>query len=574
MHVQATFPVSRAQAELAIPVWAPGSYLIRDFSAQLENMQVRGGSGRNLPARKISKNRWRIDTSGETEFTASYEVWAGVLNVSSSWVESSVALINGSGVFMYTDETRGLPQQVRIVLPADWADVHTSLRSVGPPGFYQAGDYDELVDSPIMAGNTVAFQFVVDGQPYELALSGQNRFWDGERSRADVERIVKAQQDFWGDVPFSQKYHFLNYFMGPVGGLEHDHSTVLMSNPLAMRKRSDYIKWLGLVSHEFFHAWNVRRMRPAAIAEYDYDQEMYTRELWLAEGLTSYYDNLLLLRSGLIEVNEYLDLLAREIRNYETTPGREVRSAEQASFDTWIKHYRPDENSVNSTVSYYRKGALIGFVADVAIRRETDGDASLDDVMRTMFQRYPSPEQGGYPPGTFEAIVEELAGPGVRASVEDMLRTTTDPAIDEALQWYGLLLDRGSGFTVKAEAAETGLPAGLGVIWDDRGHRLMVEQVVQGHAASEAGLLPGDELLAIAGNRVTPLDYVLLIQRLKPGEKVQLLVSRHGRILALEAEVQPAIPETYRIVPDPKIRRRQKQRMEDWLGLELLFSKS
>ena len=263
-------------------------------------------------------------------------------------------------------------------------------------------------------------------------------------SRDDVAKIVEAQQAFWEVNPFEREYLFLNFFMGPFGGLEHDHSTVLMSGLWQVAKREDYIKWLGLVSHEFFHAWNVRRMRPEALARYDYDAEVYTRELWLAEGLTSYYDDLLLFRAGLIDVSDYFLLLAAEIRTYESMPGRQVRSAEHASFDTWVKQYKPDENSVNSTVSYYRKGAVIGFVTDTAIRRETDNRASLDTVMREMYRRYGPDGQGkgAYPPGAFEAVVEELGGPGVRAFVEDLLRSTADPDVDDALGRERRCMDR------------------------------------------------------------------------------------------------------------------------------------
>jgi predicted metalloprotease with PDZ domain len=291
--------------------------------------------------------------------------------------------------------------------------------------------------------------------------------------------------------PFAREYPLFNYFMGPFGGLEHDHSTVMLCDPWQMSGRTSYVKWLGLVSHEFFHAWNVRRLRPQGLARYDYDREMYTRELWLAEGLTSYYDDLLLFRSGLIDVVDYLNLLAQEIRNYEVMPGRQVRSAEHASFDTWIKQYQPDENSINSTVSYYRKGALIGFVTDTRIRRETRSRRSLDDVMREMYRRYGpgGPGRGSYPPSAFEGVVEELAGAEVRRFVEDLLRTTDDPDVDAALEWFGLSLDRSSG-PGAGEEAESSQRAGLGVIWDDASDRLVAQHVILGHAAAEAGMVP------------------------------------------------------------------------------------
>ena len=229
-------------------------------------------------------------------------------------------------------------------------------------------------------------------------------------------------------------------------------------------------------------------MRPQALANYDYEKEVYTRELWLAEGLSSYYDNLLLFRSGLIEVNEYFNLLASEIRNYETVPGREVRSAELASFDSWIKHYVPDANSVNSTVSYYRKGAVIGFVTDSAIRRETDGNKSLDDVMRQMYQQYgpDGPGDGSYPPGAFENVLQELAGSGVRSMVDELLKSTRDPDVDAALAWYGLKLNRAPQRSA-AERAGTPVPVGMGVSWTSDDFLLRVENVINGGAAATAG---------------------------------------------------------------------------------------
>jgi predicted metalloprotease with PDZ domain len=407
-----------------------------------------------------------------------------------------------------------------------------------------------------------------------LVFPAGNTLWDAVRARDDVAKIVEAHQSFWDFDPFQREYLFLNFFMGPFGGLEHDHSTVMMFGPWQMVGRRDYLKWLGLVSHEFFHAWNVRRMRPAALATYDYEREMYTRELWLAEGLSSYYDDLLLFRAGLISVSEYFDLLAQEIRNYELMPGRHVRSAEHASFDTWIKQYQPDSNSINSTVSYYRKGAVIGFVTDTAIRRQTRNRASLDSVMREMFVRYGpnGPGRGAYPPGAFEELVEQVAGADVRRFVEGLLREPGDPDVDAALDWYGLSLDRSTVSNV-TEARDELAPGGLGVNWDASSHQLLAEQVILGRAGAEAGILPGDELLAIDGFRVTTSSYLERIRRLRPGQEVELTLVRHERLLNLRAEVQPAVPDNYAIVTRENLRRSEQQRLEAWLGRELQFSR-
>ena len=568
IHVNSKFPVASEQLELSLPSWNPGSYLIRDFATNLERLQATGPDGRQLTITKISKNRWRLDTRGVAELTLDYDVWAGRMNVAESWVESDYALLNGAGLFLYNEQIRHLPQNVRIELPGSWSAIHTTLKQPEDEPLFLARDYDELIDSPILAGNMVEHDFEVNGQSYSLVLSGENVLWDGPATARDTASIVKAQQDFWGINPFDRKYLFLNLFMDKFSGLEHDHSTVMMCSPWQMRGREDYIKWLGLVSHEFFHSWNIRRMRPAALAEYDYDQEVYTRELWLAEGLTSYYDNLLLFRGSLIEVSDYFKLLAEEIRGYETTPGREARSAELASFDTWIKQYKPDANKVNSTISYYRKGALIGLVSDMEIRRRTKNQASLDTVMREMYARYGpgGTAQGGYPPGAFENIVESTAGQDVRKVVEDLLKTTGDPDIDRALDWYGLELQRTQSLPNGEQA-----PGGIGVKWEISGSALLAEHVVLGHPGAIAGVLPGDELLAIDGLRVTTENHLQRLQKLHPDEQVELTLVRHGRLINLSLTTGTEVPDSYAIVPKPGISNREKKRMEAWLGRELKF---
>lgn len=574
VHVRLNMPVTGGQLELSMPSWTPGSYMIRDYAAHVENFQAGGEGGRMLDVVKVAKNLWRINTNGISNLVVDYDVWAGELHVSSSWVSSEFALINGSGIFLYSEESRRWPQQVIVNTPPVWSKTWTSMKAGSGANEFLARDYDELVDSPMVAGNAAEYRFEVDGQGYVLVNTGENGLWNGERSARDVAALVKTQQKFWGVSPFDRDYLFLNFLVEWRGGLEHDFSTVMMTSKWAMRSNKDYIKWLSLVSHEFFHSWNVRRMRPEALAEYNYDSEVYTRELWLAEGLSSYYDNLLLFRSELIDVRDYFELLAAEFRNYETTPGRKIRSAELASFDSWIKHYIPDANSVNSTVSYYRKGSSIGFVADAAIRKETNGKASLDTVMRKMYSQYgpDGPGQGSYPPGAFETVVETVAGPDVRAMIENLLQTTADPDVDQALDWYGLQLDREPGRSA-AEKSGAPVPTGFGLAWDEEENLLIVKNVIQGGAGATAGILPGDELLAINGSRVTAINLEDRMLRLLPDEIVELTLVRQEQLVALPVRVQNAIPKKYSITPKPGIRNRQKYRMEAWLGRDLQFYK-
>ncbi len=576
VEVRLKVPALSQTVDLRMPNWTPGSYLIRDYAANVEGLQAHGETGKVLSVRKVAKNHWQVEAAGETQINVDYSVWAGELAVNAAWVESGFALLNGAGIFLYNEHTRGMPQHVVISLPDSWPTVHVALPRQENTNSFLAQDYDELVDSPILAGNSRAYPFAVDGQDYLLVNQGDEVFWDSAQAAADLQRIVKSIQQFWQNNPLDRPYLFLNVIAMGSGGLEHDFSTVLMSSPWQMRSRGDYVRWLGLAAHEFFHVWNVRRLRPQALSHYDYEHETYTRELWIAEGLTSYYDNLLLFRSGLISVDEYLGLLADEMLKYETSPGRKVRSAEDASFDAWIKHYKPDANSINSDASYYRRGSLIGFVADQKIRRATDDEHSLDDIMRDLYRLYGSSVSGaskGYPPGAFEALVDQRAGESVSQEISSLLTTVADPDVDAALDYYGLLLEREPAGR-SSDATGTVVPTDFGLVWNISQPALLVESVVRGGSGAEAGVLPGDELLAINGHRVDRFNIQDRMLRLQPGEVVELLLARNARVLTLPARVQIAIPEKYRINIQPDINRREKQRMEKWLGFQLSFRRN
>jgi predicted metalloprotease with PDZ domain len=342
-----------------------------------------------------------------------------------------------------------------------------------------------------------------------------------------------------------------------------------MTSRWQMRNRDDYLKWLSLVAHEYFHAWNVRRLKPRELSHTTFEVEQYSSQLWLAEGITSYYDNLLLSRAKIATPVEFFKLLARDLHKFETTPGRHLQSAEAASRDAWIRHYRPVPNSVNSTLSYYTRGAMIGLVLDARLRDETNGRRSLDDVMREMYRRYSA---SGYPEGAFEAVVQELGGDDFGPWLSELLRATTDPDPDEALEWFGLELDRDPDRTA-SEAAGDPVSSGFGVTWEKNVEELVIASVLHGSTGAAAGLLPGDELLAIAGERITreKLDDRLL--RLLPGETVDLLLTRRGRIIELPVELGTAIPKRYQIRSRENLNGRHVRRMESWLGQDLTVSR-
>jgi predicted metalloprotease with PDZ domain len=574
VNVQMFIPVQGESISLSMPNWTPGSYMIREYAAHVESLKARGNSGKNLAVMKTEKNRWQIEVSGETQVSVEYSVWAGELAVNAAWVESDFALLNGAGIFLYNESTRDQPQLLQIDVPGSWGSVHVALPAAGAPYTFLARNYDELLDSPMLLGNPTVHPFEVEGHNYSLINQGDASLWDEAKAAADIARVVQSVQTFWQTNPLERDYLFLNIIADTSGGLEHDYSTVIMSSPWQMRNRNDYIHWLALASHEFFHAWNIRRMRPQVLGQYNYEREAYTRELWLAEGLSSYYDNLLLFRSGLITVDEYLALLAEEIRNYEVSPGRKVHSAEQASFDAWIKHYQPDANSINSSVSYYRKGSLIGFVADAAIREASKQKVSLDDILRDMYRLYgPDGSQShGYPPHAFETLIEQRVGKSVADQIAGLLTKMTDPDVDHALDYYGLQLER-SAARKAAEATNSPVPADFGLVWNSQESVLLVESVVRGGSGADAGVLPYDELLAINGQRVNRLNFQDRMLRLRPGETADLLLVRNGQVLTLQVKVQHALADKYWISIRPNIKQREKDRMEQWLGMQLTFIK-
>jgi predicted metalloprotease with PDZ domain len=562
--VRSEFPVATAETELMMPAWTPGSYKIRDFAANVSQFSAFSADGSALDWRKTGKDRWQIETSQHDSIVVEYEVFTNHLSVRTSWASRAFMLINPGSVLMYNSESRSMPQLVSILADSQRGEVFTSMQSMEGSSAFQAEDYDELVDSPIVIADAPSYRFNVENHEYVLVNAGENEFWDGEQAARDVGKIVKQTQWFWQVNPLEKPYWFLNLSIGAGGGLEHDHSTVMMTARTQTRTRSGYIKWLGLVAHEFFHVWNVRRMRPVELLNYDYQSEQYTEQLWLAEGFTSYYDNLILSRAGLITPKEYMELLAAEIHRLETTPGRLVQSAGESSFDAWIKHYQPNGNTVNTAISYYTKGAIMGFVLDAWLRKESRGRRNLDEVMRKMYGLYATQ---GYRLEDFIQVVVEGGGERAGKFVRSLANQTTELDVDNALDWYGLELIRGE--QTASDKGKPGIKAGFGAIWEKDRTELIVKSVLSGSAGERAGLLPADEVLALGGERMKPANHAKLMESFRPGEQTILLVSRRGQILELELTLESAMPEKFEIRLREGYKQSQLRRLQDLLGQKL-----
>ena len=560
--VRSKFPVSTPVTELVMPNWTPGSYLIREYASNVNRISATSADGVELTLRKISKDRWQVNTGELDTLIIEYEIFTPDMNVSTSWASEAFSLINGASVFLYTSQTSELPQRLSVLSDAGRGESFTALPSAPGGDGYLAENYDELVDNPVAVAMAPVYWFTHKAQDYVLLNVGENEFWDGEQAAGDVEKIVAETQAFWGSNPLKRPFWFMNFIVGGSGGLEHDHSTVIMTGRLQMRSRDDYIKWLGVVAHEFFHVWNVRHMRPAGLAQYDYQNEQYTTQLWLAEGLTSYYDNLLMSRAGLITPKEYMELLARDIYRLETTPGRLLRPVAEASFDAWIRHYQPNGNTINSTISYYTKGAVIGFVLDTYLRKTSKGRHDLDNVMRKMYDLYSNKP---YSRDAFEKVVTDIGGTEAGMFLRSLLTTTAEPDVDTALEYYGLELNRGAT-PILGESDEEPLLSDLGVIWENDSPDLVVKAVLHGMGGSSAGLIPGDEILAIGDERLTRDRLDGLMSSFSPGEQTSLLVSRRDRIIKLDIKLDTAIPGHFEILYAPGLANRNIKRLQRLLG--------
>ena len=532
-HVTLTVENPAAQQELSLPVWIPGSYLVREFAKNLQNLRARQ-DGQEVALAQRSKSLWQAACREGAPLVLTYEVGAYDSSVRTAWLDSSRGFFNGTSLCLRVHGQEDARHDLEIVATPEvshWS-VATGLTAEKTTragfGTYRAASYDELVDCPVEMGPFWSARFTACGVPHRLVVAGAAPSFDGERLVADTRRICETGIRFWhgaGKPPYTQYLFMLNVMDDGYGGLEHRNSTALACSRRDLprlgeaRTPEGYTTLLGLISHEHFHTWNVKRLRPAELARYDYTQENYTRLLWFFEGFTSYYDDLLLRRAGLIDDATYLRLLAKNINQVLQTPGRRVQSVADASFDAWVKYYRQDENTPNATVSYYTKGALVGLCLDLALRRE--GRTTLDDVMRALWDRC---DAGPMTEDDLLAVLEALSGRSFAREIAEWVHGTSDLPLAEMLAAHGVAL--------RAEAAQPAQRLGLRV---SEGQGLQVKVVLRGGLAEEAGFSAGDEWLAVEAHgetwRMQRLDDVALYAGRE--KRVTALVSRDRRVLRL-----------------------------------------
>jgi predicted metalloprotease with PDZ domain len=557
--------------ELLLPTWTPGSYLIREYARHVQEFVASTPDAAPLPWHKVAKATWRVETGDAERIIVRYKVYAHDLTVRTNHLDASHGYFNGPGMFLYLPGRTSEPLRLTVQTPPGWGwRVTTGLDPAPAPDpapdstSFQASDYDELIDCPVECGTHRLLTFDVDGIEHRIAIWGRGNE-DEQRIVADTQRIVEVQRDLFGGLPFKH-YTFILHLAERYGGLEHRNSASNMVDRWSFQSRHAYERFLELQSHEFFHVWNVKRIRPAALGPFDYARENYTRLLWSVEGVTSYYDRLLLVRAGLLSPQRYLERLAEEIASVQRQPGRLLHSLEQSSFDAWIKLYRPDEHTINSTISYYLKGGLVILLLDLEIRQRSGGALSFDDVLRYLHQEYP-PEAPGIPEGdAYLAAVEAVAGSagGVyRDFFARYIAGTAELDYARGLGYVGLHMQW--GYSAASRSQTGGPPAWLGLNLRSEHGRLYVGSVRSDGPAHDAAVYPGDELLALDGFRVDEERIAARVRERAPGDTVTLALFRRDELLHVPVTLAAALPDELHLrrVAAPSIA--QERLFREWL---------
>jgi len=556
---------SPAEEVLVMPVWTPGSYLVREFARHVQDFAATDGSGGVLEWEKINKNSWRVATRGSRVWRATYRVYANELTVRTNELNSDHAFWNNAALLMYLDGFLNAPSTLQILAPEPWK-VATGLPvAPGPKNTFRAENFDILYDSPVEVGSFKTISFEVKGVRHRIVIDGEGNY-DPERMRRDVQRIVEAEVELMGgEIPYRDYTFILHLRANTGGGLEHLNSTALGFRRFSFTPETSYRSFLTLVAHEFFHLWNVKRIRPDALGPFDYTKENYTKLLWVAEGITSYYENLITRRAGLVTDKEFLANAARAFQNLQRTPGRLIMSTEEASFDSWIKYYRQDENSINSQVDYYDKGAILGLLLDLEIRKRSNGAKSLDDVMRYLYGEF-FEKNRNYTPADFQKASEMMAGSSLQEFFAKYVRGHEELDYNTALAAAGLRLDTGetSGTTRALEKAY------LGAEVAQESDRLMVRRVYAGSPAYEQGLNTGDQILALDNRRVTKDFFDARLAEKRPGDLANVTIFRFDDLRSLPIKLGAFIDAPYRIIELATPSDEQRRIYQSWLGAPLV----
>ncbi len=545
-----------AQAELKMPVWTPGSYLIREYARHVQDFSASDAGGNSLMWQKTNKNTWQIDTKGAKEIVAKYNVYANELTVRTNELNADHAFFTPAALLMFPKDQIKAASTVKVNPYGAWK-VATGLPKVeGQTNTFRAENYDILYDSPFEVGNYNEISFTVQGKPHRYVIEGEGNY-DLQRLATDTAKIVEEAYKMYGELPYNDYTFIVNLRGG--GGLEHLNSTALQWQKFGFKPEARYRGFLGLVAHEYHHAWNVKRIRPDALGPFDYENENYTKLLWVAEGGTSYYESVLTRRAGFATDKEVLAGHAASFQSLDSQPGRFQTSVEEASWDAWIKYYRQDENSINNQISYYDKGDIVNFLLDVKIRTESGGAKSLDDVMRYLYNEYYKKGKN-YAPADYQKTAEMMAGKSLDDFFSKYVRGRDEIDYNSILIGFGLRLDKGEGGRRQAY---------IGGNLTEANGRLTVRNTPAGTPAYEQGLNTNDEIVAIDGNRASQQFLQSYLAEKKPGDKIKLTVFRFDALRDIEITLGERAAPNYRIVAVENPTEDQKRLYRGYFDAEL-----
>ncbi|HAC64896.1 MAG TPA: peptidase M61 [Cyanothece sp. UBA12306] len=543
--------------DLKLPVWTPGSYLIREYARHVQSFDAYSTENREkLFSQKISKNHWQIQTDNVTNITIKYQIFANELTVRTNHLDQTHGYFNGAALFYFIPGLEKQPITIEIIPPNPQWKVSTSLpQNTSKVNTFTAIDYDTLVDSPFEIGTHHIYDFEVLNKPHKLAIWGQGNI-KPEKVIRDTKKIIETEAQLYGELPYDNYLFILHLCNNGFGGLEHKSSCSLIYSQFGFRAKDKYNRFLQLVAHEFFHLWNVKRIRPKALETFDYERENYTHSLWFLEGTTSYYDMIIPLRAGIYQATDFLDLLSKEITRYLNTPGRKIHPLSESSFDAWIKLYRRDANSDNSQISYYLKGELVSLLLDLLIRSRHSNQRSLDDIMRQMWKKFGRPEIG-FTPQQLQETIESVAEINLEDFFRRYLDTTEELPFNHYLELFGLQLQ---------PVMESEVIPYLGLrVQSDNGKEI-IKFVEAESPAALAGIDPNDELLAIDGIRVNAEQLPERLKDYQSGDMMTITVFHQDQLKTISLKLTDPQPNRYQVMRIENPSKIQQENFIGWLG--------
>ncbi len=523
-HVQMEInDVNQKFVEVKMPIWAPGSYLAREFAKSVNQVKAKDAKGKELEVKKISKNTWRISNPSKGKIIVNYEVYAFELSVRTSFLDDSHGYLNGTSIFMYVKNEKDATGKVKVEMPANFSKVSTTLKDEG--NFtYSYKNYDHLVDCPMEIGNHSEFSFMASGVKHRVAMYGVGNY-DVDVLKQDMAKIVNSATNVFGENPNKEYLFIIHNLTDGGGGLEHTNSTTLQVNRWTYQG-SSYMGFLSLVAHEYFHLWNVKRLRPKELGPFNYDSENYTSLLWVMEGVTSYYDELLLRRAGFYDEDKSISKVFSSMNYIENLEGYNIQPVAHASFDAWIKAYRPNENSSNTTISYYTKGSVVAAMIDLMIIKKYQGKKCLDHFMQKLYKEYYKEKNRGFTEEEFQASLEEFLGQDLNEFFDDYVNGTKRIDYPKFFSYVGLNV-----------ADQGGMVGNVGISLTSSGGNAVVSKVRAGSAADEQGINVNDEIIALNGFRADVSSLREAFNSFQKGDVLEFIISRDQIIKTVELVV-------------------------------------